>query len=264
MPRDLGDVLHYFAPELDPGPEPETRAPATPPAPRSTSVVAVPVGERDVLRATFVWNLTIELARLGCSAALVVARSHRVRTAWPDPGRGPLGSEFVTSFADDLDELAQTARDVAGARHAESDQPGIVLVAVPPEWLRPRPIQAARPDGWLLFTSPDPVDLIETYALTKHVIHGDPSARVGVTVYGVRRVSDAADTFERLAVTAERHLGPRLVSYGLLVDELEVYRAIVQRRPIGLARPQSAAARTLRDVAELLAGDHTTRNHAEA
>jgi MinD-like ATPase involved in chromosome partitioning or flagellar assembly len=44
-------------------------------------------------------------------------------------------------------------------------------------------------------------------------------------------------------------------SYGLLVDALHVYRAIVAQRPIGLAHPQSPAARALRDVAQLLLTD---------
>jgi MinD-like ATPase involved in chromosome partitioning or flagellar assembly len=59
----------------------------------------------------------------------------------------------------------------------------------------------------------------------------------------------------RLARAARRNLRCDLCSYGLLVDDLHVYRAIVAQRPIGLAHPQSPAARALRDVAELLLGD---------
>ncbi|MFP8872973.1 MAG: hypothetical protein VCB42_00250, partial [Myxococcota bacterium] len=58
--------------------------------------------------------------------------------------------------------------------------------------------------------------------------------------------------FLHLSEVAERRLGRSLVSYGALVDDLHVYRAIVARRPIGLAHPQSAAAHSLRDVAEML------------
>jgi MinD-like ATPase involved in chromosome partitioning or flagellar assembly len=45
------------------------------------------------------------------------------------------------------------------------------------------------------------------------------------------------------------------VSYGLLVDDLHIYRASVAHRPIGLEHPQSRAARALRDVAQLLLDD---------
>jgi MinD-like ATPase involved in chromosome partitioning or flagellar assembly len=59
---------------------------------------------------------------------------------------------------------------------------------------------------------------------------------------------------------ALRHLSAKLLSYGLLVDDLHVYRAIVSGRPVGLEHPQSPAARALRDVARLLLED--TRSDA--
>ena len=77
---------------------------------------------------------------------------------------------------------------------------------------------------------------------------------------GARRVGDAERAFGRLAATALRHLRHPVVSYGLLVDDLHVYRAIVARRPIGLEHPQSRAARALRDVARLLLDD--ARRHS--
>ena len=80
-------------------------------------------------------------------------------------------------------------------------------------------------------------------------------ARVGVTIHGARRIADAQSAFLHLAGVAARHLGRDLASYGLLVDDLHIYRAIVSRRPIGLEHPQSRAARALRDVARLLLED---------
>src|SRR5262249_60232249 len=95
----------------------------------------------------------------------------------------------------------------------------------------------------------------DTYALAKAVLTRHPEARVGVTVHGARRIDDAEQAFRRIADAALRHLGRSLVSYGLLVDDLHVYRGIVARRPIGLEHPQSAAARALRDVARLVMED---------
>ena len=76
-----------------------------------------------------------------------------------------------------------------------------------------------------------------------------------MTIHGARRISDAERAFDRLADVASRHLRRTPVSYGLLVDDLHVYRAIVARRPIGLEHPQSPAARALRDVAQLVLED---------
>ena len=68
----------------------------------------------------------------------------------------------------------------------------------------------------------------------------------------IYRIRDAEQAFEKLTRASLRHLGHDLASYGLLVDDLDVYRAIVAQRPIGLSHPQSPAARALRDVAQMV------------
>jgi len=107
----------------------------------------------------------------------------------------------------------------------------------------------------LLFAATEAKDLRETYGLAKRVLQAGPTPRLGITIHGVRRIEEAERAFERLADTTQRHLGHAVVSYGLLMDDLHVYRAIVAHRPIGLEHPQSRAARALRDVARLLLED---------
>jgi MinD-like ATPase involved in chromosome partitioning or flagellar assembly len=107
----------------------------------------------------------------------------------------------------------------------------------------------------LFFASPESQDLRDAYALAKHLLQSGRTTRIGLTIHGARRIGEAKDAFTRLAGTALRHLRHSVVSYGLLVDDLHVYRAIVARRPIGLEHPQSRAARALRDVARLLLDD---------
>ncbi len=112
----------------------------------------------------------------------------------------------------------------------------------------------------LLFAAPEAHDLLEAYAMAKRIVGSGNSTRIGVTVHGARRIEEAEHAFARLANTAVKHLRHSLVSYGLLVDDLHVYRAIVAQRPIGLEHPQSRASRALRDVARLLLDD--ARNHS--
>lgn len=258
-------MLHYFIPEAGDGdgtPAPhERRARAAPPAAARSlgplGVIAVPLGHRDVLRATFVWNLAVEMTAQGAPTT-VVAASRMSPPVWPEPGRNAMGAELVPVLADGLGDLSRAALDVAVSRAADDDPGSQVLVCIPPEWLRKAADGAAILRRVLLFTSPDATELIETYALAKHLAGRGCGSVLGVTVYGVQRVEAAARAFERLAWTAERHLGCRLTSYGLLVDELQIYRAIVERRPIGVAHPQSRAARSLRDVARLVLDDVTS------
>lgn len=263
MPRELGDVLDYFLPhpegELARGrsrEEADEGAALLPGAlPPALPTLALPVGDRDVVRAALAWNLTVEIARLGGCATLVTRAGPGSAVLWPEPGRGPVGAEVVQAVARDLGDLHRAALDVAVARSIEASEGGVVLVCVPPAWLRAFQGGGALLRWVLLLTTADRRELMETYALAKLLLAGDAVARVGITVHGARRIAQAEHAFQHLARAASRHLGRAPVSYGLLVDDLHVYRAIVARRPIGLEHPQSPAARALRDVARLVLED---------
>jgi len=263
LPRDLGDVLHYFIPEVEPGEELGREEPsrATPDAgqrrsrgrhPAALPLLGVPIGAHDVVRAAFAWNLSVEVARLGGRAILAAPDDDEHSPLWPEPGVGPLGAELVPCKAAGLGELHRAALDVAVSRAPEAEAGGVVLVRIPPLWLR-EPGEGSGLLRWvLLFSASERSDLLEAYGITKLMLRANPRAEVGVTLHGARRVPDAERAFERLARASLRHLGRDLVSYGLLVDDLDVYRAIVAQRPVGLSHPQSPAARALRDVAQMV------------
>ncbi len=258
MARELRDVLDHLLPEAEPGPralrsplgaEERSRLPAALP------IVALPIGDADVVRAAFAWNLTVEIARLGGSAALLAPAPAEPSPLWPAPGRGPLGAELLFARAGGLGELRRAALDVAVTRAPEAADGGVVLVRVPPAWLVGGGDGRALLRWSLLFTSTDRRELMETYGVAKRILAAGPEARVGITVHGARRRAEAERAFAHVADVSRRHLQRTPTSYGLLVDDLHVYRAIVARRPIGLEKPQSPAARALRDVARMLLAD---------
>jgi hypothetical protein len=252
VPRDLGDVLHYFFREDAgrPAAAPAAPVPPAPATPRAAlPVIATPLSERDVVRAALLWNLAVEVARQGASASVVAPAQGDSSALWPEPGRGPLGAELVLTFADDLAGLARSAFEVAAHAGASARDGGVVLVRVPPAWLAQAADAAALFDWTLLFVSPQPRELLQSYALAKQLVKACPGARIGVTIHGPRSVGEAREAFDRLARTTHRHLDRALTSYGLLVDDVHVVRAIVNRRPLGLAHPHAAATRALQDVA---------------
>jgi hypothetical protein len=266
MPSDLADVLHYFLPEAgtvgdaparDHAPEPFMRRPFDEPKRiAALPLVCVPIGEQDVVRAAFAWNLAVETARLGGRAAVVAPISDDSEALWPGHGLEPMGADVILTKASNLAALYRDALDVAVERAVDANDGGVIYVRVPPAWLRNQADGNSLLRWTLMFTSSDRRDLLETYGLAKLLCRsGSRASRLGVTVHGARGIGEAAAAFERLSDNASRHLGRDLTSYGLLVDDLHVYRAIVAQRPIGLVHPQSAAARSLKDVAELVLED---------
>jgi hypothetical protein len=237
-------VLHHFIPEAGPEPRPQAG---------SSWVVAVPIGDRDVLRAALAWNLSIEIAREGATTAIVGPDDADPAALWPQLGTGPLGTEVAIAAVSGPADLARAAADLAAARPASKDT--VVLARVPPAWLEKCADASDLLSLCLFFTSPERRDLLETYALLKQLLAAAPKLRVGAVVHGVRRVAEAERAFSKLAYAAERHLGARLRSYGLLVDDLHLVRSIVSRRPVGLVHAQAPAARALRDVARLILSD---------
>ncbi len=260
MPRDLADVLHHFLPESGPTGGVEKNRGAVRKA--ALPIVGVPIGERDVVRAAFTWNLAVEVARAGARAAVVAPSADAASALWPEESTGPLGADVVLAPATNLGQLYRAALDVAEARTPagrDVHPGGLVFVRIPPLWLR-NPEGATGLLHWtLLFTSSESRDLLESYGIAKLLARAVPDVRVGVTVHGARRIGEAEAAFSRLADAALRRLGLPLTSYGLLVDDLHVYRAIVAQRPIAMVHPQSPAARSMGDVAQLLLEDARKR-----
>lgn len=279
MPRDLSDVFHYFLPELSEG-DPEAQAssrlsPAAPPpieppvqaAPAADTlplpILGLPIGDRDVVRAALAWNLAVETARLGGASIILSPESEAGSPLWPEPGIGPLGTELHFCSATHIEELVHEASRLSTAHAQAPQRGGIVFLRIPPAWLEKQDgfergaIEAIR---WmLLLSSANHQDLDEACTLSRTVLRANPNVEVGVTIHGVQAIDEARRAFEYLSRISEEQLGLVLISYGLLVDDLHVYRAIAAQRPIGLAHPQAPATRALMDVASLLYEDARSR-----
>jgi len=297
LPRDLADVLHYFLPELeetpaaDPTDKPRAdREDAFPSQPveapidepraktarsgRSASrndttigpaagpplpVLGLPIGDRDVVRAALAWNLAVETARLAAPTILLAPDTDRGSPLWPEPGVGPLGCELLFCPARDLASLYEAASKLAARMATDSRRGGIVFVRIPPDWLveGDAPVEPIR---WLLLLAGARAgDLDETACLARTLYARHSVLELGVTLHGVASISEARHAYDALARRMEAESARQLISYGLLVDDLHVYRAIAAQRPVGLAHPQSPAARALMDVARLLHEDARSR-----
>ncbi len=278
LPRDLADVLHYFLPELEESPsEPgivapnaasehpdagtaaSTRAANPHRSPPPLPVLGLPIGDRDVVRAALAWNLAIETARLGGTATLLAPECDRGSPLWPAPGTGPLGCELLFCPAKDLDGLYSAATALARSQGATSRHGGAVFLRIPPEWIGAEPASRDAVRWHLLLSGASAADLDEASSLAQKLAATHPGSEIGLSVHGVTHIEEARNAYERASRRLREASGQDLISYGLLVDDLHVYRAIAAQRPIGLAHPQSPAARALADVARLIYEDARSR-----
>ena len=281
MPRDLADVLHYFLPELEestPSPEHASDIPSEPASETDGEIAArkkprrrggdgapplpilgLPVGTRDVVRAALAWNLAIETARLGATTILLAPEADRGSPLWPEPGVGPLGCELVFCPAKDIASLYEAAAEVARRRAYDAKRGGVVFLRIPPEWISKETAPQTLVRWFLLLSAARQEDLSDTLAFARTMVSTHPGAEIGLSVHGVSKIAQARKAYESLAKKMREELSQDLISYGLLVDDLHVYRAIAAQRPIGLAHPQSPAARALGDVARLIYEDARSR-----
>jgi hypothetical protein len=259
LARELADVLHYFLPD---GAKQRTTVGSSG-APGAASAagltpLAVPIGERDLVRVAFVWNLAVELARGSRGTLLLMPDDpafEPLRECLPAPANlGEGAPELAFSHAEDLRGLGRDASELT--RTARPGAPVLAPVLIPARWIRPDPEAAPLLRHALLFATPEPTELNATQALLERIFEAAPHAEPGVTIHGVDSIEEAERTFDRLALRCETSLGRPLRSYGLLLDDLQVYRAVVDRRSVAAAQPHSPAARALADVARLLRADH--------
>jgi len=251
VPRELGDVLHYFIPELGAGGGIDESAPA----------LSVPLLGRDVVRAALLWNLAVEAARQGARAALVTPAAGP-NAPWPGDRRQPLGVDVIEVAGDEPSALARAA-EAASLQPASLDAPPLVLAAVPAPWLAKGADAGALLRWVVALVRPDESEADETWGVLEAVAAQDPRARLGAVIFGVRSLAEARASFEKLAARVERELARPLASYGVLIDDVELSRSIVTRRPIALVHPTSPAARALADVASLCLADASERGGPE-
>jgi hypothetical protein len=292
VPRDLADVLHYFMPELtaeEDRPEafassPQqagytstpTSTPTSPPTPsahRSQSqarelqtsalpLAALPISDHEIVRASLISSLAVEIAALGGDVTILTPATPNAVNLFPtdlfsdrlfpDQISETTRTRVRMTQAEDLASLHRDAVELAEACQADKNQAGVVLVRIPPLWLRGADHASELLEWMLLFTSPDQRNLENTYALAAMVLKENPTAEIGITVHGAKDRRDAEMAFGRLARNVEQQLGSNLASYGLLVEDLDIYRALVGGTTVGRAYPGSLSAQTLRAAAKLV------------
>ena len=238
MARELADVLHHFLGEAAPG---ERLAPAW---------LALLSEPDDAFAVGVCWNLAHELARLGLAVAWVTSLADEDLL----PPDATPGLTRLLAPAQDLAALARAAGEAA-AKLSAARAPGLVLVRVPPAWIVPGDAANNLLAWTLQLTAPDSGQRSRTIETARRTLAARPGARLGVVVCDVRSVREAGLAFDALAQECAGRSEVRLTSYGVLLDDAELYRSLLARRPLALLREGARATRAVADVARLLRAD---------
>jgi hypothetical protein len=214
-------------------------------------VLALAAAPGDLLRLGAAFNLAVELARHGGRAGLVSAAEGAPLAA--EDEAAALGARLALVPSGAPDALHAAACELA-CELAQGGGAGLVLACLAPDALEDA-VARGDVEQVLLLSAADRASLVQTETRARRLFAARRETRIGVTIHGVRSVAEAREAFDRLHDAIERDLGRALRSYGLLVDDLALYRSLVERRPVATSRHQSPAARALADVARLLAED---------
>lgn len=106
----------------------------------------------------------------------------------------------------------------------------------------------------LVVTSPDPMSIVDGYAVTKLVAVEAPAADLGLVVNFARTPEEAALVFRQIETSVRRFLGRRLSFYGSIPRDPALGESVRGQQALVDRVPQAPASRAFRVLASRLAG----------
>ncbi len=107
-------------------------------------------------------------------------------------------------------------------------------------------------DETIIVTTPDPTSVVDAYAVAKWITMVRPEAHISVIVNRASRPVDADDAVGRLSVAVGRFLSRSVVYLGSIPNDGRVPAALTERVPLLEAAPASAAALSIRALAQVI------------
>ncbi|WP_232697050.1 MinD/ParA family protein [Brevibacillus daliensis] len=114
-------------------------------------------------------------------------------------------------------------------------------------------------DEILLVTTPEPPAITDAYAMMKVVHMKKPDAKIKLVINRATSTQEGEQTAEKLTVVAEKFLGFRASTLGMLPDDQHVSKAVKQQRPFIIAFPYSPAAKGIRQLVSTFCGTDEKR-----
>ena len=106
-------------------------------------------------------------------------------------------------------------------------------------------------DDIVLVAMPEPTSMVDAYGMMKALRQGELHGGLHLIVNMVSRRGEDGHFYRSLSTVASNYLGLKLNWLGSLPRDNEIGQCVKQHKPFYLARPQSAASRELRRIAQI-------------
>ncbi|WP_026570347.1 MULTISPECIES: MinD/ParA family protein [Sediminibacillus] len=111
-------------------------------------------------------------------------------------------------------------------------------------------------DEAIVVTTPEPTSLTDAYAMIKHITREDPVLPLFLLINRIPNQRVGKQTAARLQRVAGQFLGKELAVLGMLPEDKAVVQAVISQTPFVEKSPKTAAAKAVREMADLfLDGD---------
>lgn len=111
-------------------------------------------------------------------------------------------------------------------------------------------------DEVLLITTPEPTSITDAYALIKLLASKQKSKKVKVIVNRADNQIEATDIFNKLNTVSKRFLSMELDSFGFVLNDECVSKAVKMQKPFSICFPKCSAAKMIKEISEkLTSGD---------
>ena len=118
----------------------------------------------------------------------------------------------------------------------------------------------------LLVATPEPTSITDAYALLKS-LNRNSSYKPGKTVVKmvanqVRGNNDADELFDKLGIVVNKFLNIDIEYLGSIPYDANMQKAVMRQEPLSMAAPNAAAARSVENIARILANKEEERSRA--
>ena len=173
---------------------------------------------------------------------------------------GPEGIGFI-SGGSGINEMANLTRDQVFRliqKMAELDQQADVIIVDTGAGIGDSVLEfVAASAEVLLVATPEPTSITDAYALLKS-LNRNSSYKPGKTVVKmvanqVRGNNDADELFDKLGIVVNKFLNIDIEYLGSIPYDANMQKAVMRQEPLSMAAPNAAAARSVENIARILA-----------